>query len=63
MPTWPRSDGLHPRGTVLLGWLVDQEGARWPTAISVGLHPTFEGVTRQVEAHVHPLPRGSRGGL
>jgi riboflavin kinase/FMN adenylyltransferase len=26
-------------------------GARWPAAISVGTNPTFEGVTRTVEAY------------
>ena len=29
---------------------------RWPAAISVGSNPTFEGVSRQVEAHVIDRP-------
>ena len=35
---------------------MDQDGTRWPTAISVGSNPTFDGVNRQVEAHVIDRP-------
>jgi riboflavin kinase/FMN adenylyltransferase len=35
---------------------VDQAGTRWPAAISVGSNPTFDGVSRQVEAHVIDRP-------
>ena len=52
----PEATGFIPADGVYAGWLVDQEGARWPTAISVGSNPTFEGVTRQVEAHVIDRP-------
>ena len=35
---------------------MDQAGTRWPAAISVGSNPTFDGVSRQVEAHVIDRP-------
>lgn len=53
----PESDGLVPADGVYAGWLHDEQGARWPVAISVGSNPTFEGVTRQVEAHVMGRPQ------
>ncbi|MBC6463270.1 bifunctional riboflavin kinase/FAD synthetase [Actinomadura sp. HBU206391] len=44
-----------PSDGVYAGWLVcDSDaypGARWPTAISIGTNPTFEGQERTVEAH------------
>lgn len=52
----PEATGFIPADGVYAGWLVDQNGKRWPTAISVGSNPTFEGVSRQVEAHVIDRP-------
>lgn len=52
----PEASGFIPADGVYAGWLVDQNGKRWPTAISVGSNPTFEGVSRQVEAHVIDRP-------
>ena len=51
------SDGLIPADGVYAGWLFDEPGNRWPVAISVGSNPTFEGVSRQVEAHVMGRPQ------
>ncbi|WP_129659883.1 bifunctional riboflavin kinase/FAD synthetase [Rothia halotolerans] len=51
------SDGLIPADGVYAGWLLDEDGNRWPVAISVGSNPTFEGVSRQVEAHVMGRPQ------
>ncbi|MCP3425058.1 bifunctional riboflavin kinase/FAD synthetase [Rothia sp. AR01] len=51
------SDGLIPADGVYAGWLHDRAGTRWPVAISVGSNPTFEGVSRQVEAHVMGRPQ------
>ncbi|UKA68099.1 bifunctional riboflavin kinase/FAD synthetase [Arthrobacter sp. FW306-05-C] len=48
--------GLVPADGIYAGWLVDQAGKRWPAAISVGSNPTFDGVSRQVEAHVIDRP-------
>ncbi|MDP9988132.1 MULTISPECIES: bifunctional riboflavin kinase/FAD synthetase [Arthrobacter] len=48
--------GLIPADGIYAGWLVDQAGKRWPAAISVGSNPTFDGVSRQVEAHVIDRP-------
>ncbi|WP_269929073.1 bifunctional riboflavin kinase/FAD synthetase [Kocuria massiliensis] len=53
----PGSDGLIPADGVYAGWLHDEAGLRWPVAISVGSNPTFEGVSRQVEAHVMGRPQ------
>ena len=53
----PESDGLVPADGVYAGWLHDESGQRWPAAISVGSNPTFEGVARQVEAHVMGRPQ------
>ena len=50
------STGLIPADGIYAGWLVDESGIRWPAAISVGSNPTFEGVSRQVEAHVIDRP-------
>ncbi|WP_394942144.1 bifunctional riboflavin kinase/FAD synthetase [Psychromicrobium sp. YIM B11713] len=50
------SSGYIPADGVYAGWLIDQLGVRWPAAISVGSNPTFEGVSRQVEAHVLDRP-------
>ena len=51
------SSGLIPADGIYAGWLVDEAGKRWPAAISVGSNPTFDGVSRQVEAHVIDRPR------
>jgi riboflavin kinase / FMN adenylyltransferase len=50
------ASGLVPADGIYAGWLVDQAGTRWPAAISVGSNPTFDGVSRQVEAHVIDRP-------
>ena len=52
----PNASGYIPADGIYAGWLVDQAGARWPAAISVGSNPTFDGVSRQVEAHVIDRP-------
>jgi len=49
--------GLMPADGVYAGWLVDEAGTRWPSAISIGTNPTFEGVVRTVEAHVIDRPQ------
>ena len=48
--------GIIPADGVYAGWLVDEADMRWPAAISVGSNPTFEGVSRVVEAHVIDRP-------
>ncbi|WP_426998817.1 bifunctional riboflavin kinase/FAD synthetase [Pseudarthrobacter sp. N5] len=50
------ASGLIPADGIYAGWLVDQAGTRWPAAISVGSNPTFDGVSRHVEAHVIDRP-------
>ena len=50
------ASGLIPGDGIYAGWLVDEAGTRWPAAISVGSNPTFDGVSRQVEAHVIDRP-------
>jgi riboflavin kinase/FMN adenylyltransferase len=50
------ASGLIPEDGIYAGWLVDEAGTRWPAAISVGSNPTFDGVSRQVEAHVIDRP-------
>jgi riboflavin kinase/FMN adenylyltransferase len=50
------ASGFVPADGIYAGWLVDQAGKRWPAAISVGSNPTFDGVSRQVEAHVIDRP-------
>jgi len=50
------ASGFIPADGIYAGWLVDQDGTRWPAAISVGSNPTFDGVSRQVEAHVIDRP-------
>lgn len=52
----PDSSGYIPADGIYAGWLVDEAASRWPAAISVGSNPTFEGVSRQVEAHVIDRP-------
>lgn len=52
----PASGGYIPADGIYAGWLVDEAGTRWPAAISVGSNPTFQGVSRQVEAHVIDRP-------
>ncbi|WP_347110583.1 bifunctional riboflavin kinase/FAD synthetase [Paenarthrobacter sp. S56] len=49
--------GYVPADGIYAGWLIDQSGTRWPAAISVGSNPTFDGVSRQVEAHVIDRPQ------
>lgn len=48
--------GAVPADGVYAGWLLRRPGTeqaqRLPAAISVGTNPTFDGVIRQVEAHV-----------
>lgn len=55
----PDATGFIPADGVYAGWLVDAHGERWPTAISVGSNPTFENVSRQVEAFVIDRPEES----
>lgn len=55
----PQASGYIPADGIYAGWLVDQAGTRWPAAISVGSNPTFDGVSRQVEAHVIDRPEES----
>lgn len=50
------STGFIPADGVYAGWLRDEAGRRWPAAISVGSNPTFDNVSRQVEAHVIDRP-------
>jgi riboflavin kinase/FMN adenylyltransferase len=50
------AEGYIPADGIYAGWLVDEFQTRWPAAISVGSNPTFEGVSRQVEAHVIDRP-------
>jgi riboflavin kinase/FMN adenylyltransferase len=48
----PDSDGLIPADGIYAGWF-QVDGAVYPTAISVGNNPTFDGVPRrQVEAYL-----------
>lgn len=50
--------GMVPADGVYAGWLrrvghpTDQPDGYLPVAISIGTNPTFDGVTRRVEAHV-----------
>jgi riboflavin kinase/FMN adenylyltransferase len=53
------ASGFIPADGIYAGWLVDHAGTRWPAAISVGSNPTFDGVSRQVEAHVIDRPQES----
>jgi riboflavin kinase/FMN adenylyltransferase len=48
--------GLMPADGVYAGWLVDETGQRWPSAVSIGTNPQFDGVVRTVEAHVIDRP-------
>ncbi|WP_426623545.1 bifunctional riboflavin kinase/FAD synthetase [Leifsonia sp. McL0607] len=49
----PENEGLIPADGVYAGWLTDDDGTRYPAAISVGNNPTFQGVPqKQVEAYV-----------
>lgn len=41
-----------PADGVYAGWLIDEDGTRHASAISVGSNPTFDGVDRRVEANV-----------
>ncbi|MCU1572781.1 MAG: riboflavin kinase [Micrococcaceae bacterium] len=52
----PAATGFIPADGIYAGWLTDAAGIRWPAAISVGSNPTFEGVSRQVEAYVLDRP-------
>ncbi|WP_281268087.1 bifunctional riboflavin kinase/FAD synthetase [Arthrobacter psychrolactophilus] len=55
----PDACGIIPEDGVYAGWLTDESGHRWPSAISVGSNPTFVGVSRQVEAYVINRPEES----
>lgn len=55
----PGATGFIPADGIYAGWMLDEAGKRWPAAISVGSNPTFEGVSRQVEAHVIDRPAES----
>lgn len=46
------AQGLIPADGVYAGWMIDESGRRWPSAISVGSNPTFDDIERTVEAHV-----------
>ncbi|MDY6055309.1 bifunctional riboflavin kinase/FAD synthetase [Micrococcus sp.] len=48
--------GMVPADGVYAGWLHDAAGTAWPAAVSIGSNPTFEGVSRVVEAHVIDRP-------
>lgn len=48
--------GMIPADGVYAGWLHDAAGTAWPAAVSIGSNPTFEGVSRVVEAHVIDRP-------
>ncbi|ACQ80736.1 riboflavin biosynthesis protein RibF [Beutenbergia cavernae DSM 12333] len=50
----PAASGAVPADGVYAGWLLRDggRGDRLPAAISVGTNPTFDGLVRQVEAHV-----------
>ncbi|MGQ3381977.1 bifunctional riboflavin kinase/FAD synthetase [Glutamicibacter sp. TV12E] len=52
----PEATGIIPADGVYAGWVIDEADVRWPAAISVGSNPTFEGVSRVVEAHVIDRP-------
>jgi len=45
--------GCMPADGTYAGWLIDEDGTRYPAAISIGTNPTFEGERRRrIEAHV-----------
>ena len=44
--------GMISADGVYAGWVHDAHGGVWPAAISIGSNPTFEDVSRVVEAHV-----------
>ena len=44
--------GMIPADGVYAGWVHNAHGGVWPAAISIGSNPTFEDVSRVVEAHV-----------
>ncbi|MCG7422455.1 bifunctional riboflavin kinase/FAD synthetase [Micrococcus porci] len=48
--------GMIPADGVYAGWVHDAHGSVWPAAVSIGSNPTFEGVSRVVEAHVIDRP-------
>ncbi len=52
----PEAEGMIPADGVYAGWVHDGQGEAWPAAISIGSNPTFEGVSRVVEAHVIDRP-------
>lgn len=54
------AQGMIPADGVYAGWFHDENGHRWPSAISVGSNPTFVGVERVVEAHVINRPEEER---
>jgi riboflavin kinase/FMN adenylyltransferase len=49
--------GMMPGDGVYAGWLITEDGNRYPSAISVGNNPTIEGERdRVVEAHCFVPP-------
>lgn len=50
------AQGMIPADGVYAGWLVDEKQHSWPSAVSIGSNPTFDGVERVVEAHVIDRP-------
>ncbi|GAA1171792.1 MULTISPECIES: bifunctional riboflavin kinase/FAD synthetase [Nesterenkonia] len=52
-----QAEGMIPADGVYAGWLTDGRGRRWPSAISVGSNPTFDGVQRVVESFVIGRPK------
>lgn len=50
------AEGMIPADGVYAGWVHDARGTAWPAAVSIGSNPTFEGVSRVVEAHVIDRP-------
>lgn len=47
----PDLQGFIPGDGVYAGWLIRANGDRLPAAISIGTNPTFENVSRSVEAY------------
>jgi riboflavin kinase/FMN adenylyltransferase len=56
--------GMMPADGVYAGWLIAEDGERYPVAISVGTNPTIEGERdRVVEAHCFVPPGDLYGQL
>jgi riboflavin kinase / FMN adenylyltransferase len=41
-----------PADGIYAGWLIRASGVRLPAAVSIGTNPTFDGISRRVEAYV-----------